>query len=62
MYDPRGIKVNIQGEDNPCWFNRVEDPEIYDDLMKIYEVPNANGLPRISHGVCNVHEPYLGTK
>jgi len=49
-----------EGLGEPYWFNRSENPKAYDLLVRAYEVPNINGLPRLSHGVCPNHKPFLG--
>ena len=60
MYKPFGISVDTGDSKEPHWFNRHEDLEVYDNLIKIYKTPNENGLPRVSHGVCSEHKYLLG--
>jgi len=63
VYEPKGIRVETDDLEEPYWFNRHEYPEMYDDLMGAYETPTtANGLPRISGGVCSIHRNLVGTE
>ena len=61
MYEPKGIRVETLDSEKQYWFNKAEDLEFYDDLIGVYKRPNENGLSRISHGLCSVHEHLLGT-
>jgi len=56
----KGVKVDL-GNENSYWLNKSEDPDSHSQLIKNYEIPGTNGLPRLSHGVCANHKDRLGT-